>query len=58
MAESSRMIIIIASLEEGLMKRHKRASKTLQNKKRNAITACSFEMMQLFNNTGYLLLQN
>jgi hypothetical protein len=59
MAESSGLIRDInASLKEGLKKGHKRASKTLQNKKGNAITACCFERVQLFNNTGNLLLRN
>jgi hypothetical protein len=43
MAESSGMIREIdASLKEGLKKGHERASKTLQNKKGDAITACCF----------------
>jgi hypothetical protein len=59
MAESSGVIRVInASLKEGLTKRHKRASKTLQNEKGDAITACCFERVRLLNKTGYLLLRN
>jgi hypothetical protein len=49
---------IDASLKEGLKKGHERASKTLQKKKGNAITACCFERVRLFNNAGDLLLRN
>jgi hypothetical protein len=59
MAESSGMIREInASLKEGLKKRNKGASKTLQNKKGDAITSCCFERLQLSNDTGNLLLRN
>jgi hypothetical protein len=59
MAESSGMTREIdASLKEGLKKGHKRASKTLQNKKGDAIAACCFEKVQLFNNTRNFLLRN
>jgi hypothetical protein len=59
MAESSGMIRHInASLKEGLKKGHKRAPKTLQNEKADVITACSFERVQVYNDTGYLLLRN
>jgi hypothetical protein len=59
MAESSGMIREInACLKEGLKKRHERASKTLQNEKGDAITACCFERVQLFNDTRDLLLRN
>jgi hypothetical protein len=46
------------SLTEGLKEINKRASKTLQNEKGNAITACCFEKVRLFNNTGNLILRN
>jgi hypothetical protein len=59
MAESSGMIREIdACLKKGLKIGHERASKTLQNKKGDAITACCFERVQLFNNTGNFLLRN
>ncbi len=59
MAESNGMIRVInASLKEGLKKRYKWASKKLQNEKGDAITACCFERVQLFNDTGNLLLRN
>jgi hypothetical protein len=46
------------NLEEGLKIRYKRASMTFQNKKRDAITACCFEGMRLFDNTYNLVLRN
>jgi hypothetical protein len=59
MAESSGMIREIdASLKEGLKKGHERASKTLQNKKWDAVTACCFERVRLFSNTGNFLIRN
>jgi hypothetical protein len=59
MAESSGMIREInASLEERFKNRQKRASKTLQNEEGDVITACCFERVRLFNNTGNLLVRN
>jgi hypothetical protein len=58
-AESSGMIRKInASLKEGLKKGHKRTSKALENEKGDAITACCFERVRLFNDTRDLLLGN
>jgi hypothetical protein len=45
-------------LEEGLKIRYKRAPKTFQDKKWDAITACCFEGMRLFDNTCDLVLRN
>jgi hypothetical protein len=49
---------IDACLKAGLKKINKRASKALQNKKGNAITACYFDRVQLFDTTGNFLLKN
>ncbi len=40
-----------AGLKKGLKEKNKRASKTPQNKKGNAIVACCFEGVQLLYNT-------
>jgi hypothetical protein len=59
MAESSGMIREMdATLKEGLKKGHKRACKTLQNKKGDPIAACCFEKERLFDYTGNFLLRN
>jgi hypothetical protein len=58
-AECSEMVRKIdTSLKEGLKRRNKRASETLQNEKGNTITACCLERVQLLNYTKNLLLRN
>jgi hypothetical protein len=58
-AECSGMVRQIdMGLKEGLKENNKRASKTLQDKKENAITTCCFERVRLFNHVGNLSLRN
>jgi hypothetical protein len=45
-----------AGLKEGLKERNTGASKALQNEKGDAVTACCFEDVRLFNNTRNLLI--